>query len=711
MGPDHFSPQPAQTTGFSANPLAEPSTLPFGLPPFEAITADHFAPAFEAGFAEHIVEIEVITDDPAAPTIENTLVALERAGRLLDRTASLFFNLVSSCSTPEIRALETEFAPRMAAHRDRLLLDPELFGRVGTIAAAVRNGTIEVAPSPEELALIDRYHLDFVLAGARLGSADSIRLRKLNQQISGLATLFGQNLHNATEAAALRVTDPTALAGMSGEQIAGAGAAARAAGHLDGYLIPLILPSRQPLMSVLTDRETRRRLYEASINRASVEPYDNRPVAIEIARLRAERAALLGFPTHADLSFADQTAGSSAAVDELLGQLVGPAMENSALEAEKLARLAAADGVELAPWDWAFYSEKVKEQEYAVDTAALRPDFELDRVLHDGVFFAAERLYGLTFVLRADLAGYTQDVRVWEVRDPTGTPIGLYLGDYFAREGKRGGAWMNSFVDQSELLGNAPVVVNNLNIGEPAAGDPALLTLDEVNTLFHEFGHALHGLLSRVRFPRLSGTSVPRDFVEFPSQVNEMWALWPEVLGNYAVHVETGEPLPPETTAAIRAAELWGQGFGTVEYLAATLLDQAWHRISADTGIPDATAFEANALARAGLSSSLIPPRYRTSYFQHIFAGGYSAGYYSYIWSEVLDAETVEWFTANGGLNRDTGEQFRRKLLSVGGSVDSMHAFRSVVGRDPDIAPLLRRRGLNRTDRSQPARTNPVRPG
>ncbi len=441
----------------------------------------------------------------------------------------------------------------------------------------------------------------------------------------------------------------------------------------------------------------RRRLYEASVNRASDGEHDNGPLAIEIAALRAQRAQLLGFATHADAMVADQTAGSSAAVDEMLGRLIEPAAAGAMREAVVLSELASADGIELAPWDWAFYSEQVRAQRYSVDTAALRPYFALERVLHDGVFFAAGQLYGITFELRSDLAGYHPDVRVWEVRNADGSSIGLYLGDYYAREGKRGGAWMNSFVEQSSLLRHRPVVVNNLNVTKPAAGTPALLTLDEVRTLFHEFGHALHGLFSNVTYPRLSGTSVPRDFVEFPSQVNEMWALWPEVLANYAVHVETGERLSGDVVEAIEAARLWGQGFKNVEYLAATLLDQAWHRIPPELQIADAVSFEVQALETSGLDTHLVPPRYRTSYFQHIFAGGYSAGYYSYIWSEVLDADIVDWFRENGGMTRANGDEFRSKLLSVGGSVDAMAAFRNVRGRAADLAPLLRRRGLDRS--------------
>lgn len=672
----------------SGNPLAVASDLPFGLPPFALVRPEHFAPAFEAGMASQLLEISAIASNLEPPTFDNTLVAMERSGRLLTRTAQLFFNLVSAASTPEIGAVEKEFAPKLAAHSDSIRLNVALFARIDAVTEAADELV------GEDRALLARYHLDFVLAGARLDAAGQEKLRELNERLSQLSTQFQQNLQAATEAAALLVTDVAELDGLSAQEVAGAAAEATARGHDGGYLIPLILPSNQPLMSRLKDRAFRRRLFHASTTRASVGESGNAALVIEIAHLRARRAALLGFATHADAIVADQTAKTSAAVDEMLAELVGPAVAKATAEAVILRQLAAADQVELAPWDWSYYSEQVRAQRYSVDTAALRPYFALEKVLHDGVFFAAGQLYGLTFELRTDLVGYHPDVRVWEVRNADGSPIGLYLGDYFARAGKRGGAWMNSFVEQSALFGDKPVVVNNLNVTRPGSGNPALLSLDEVDTLFHEFGHALHGLFSDVTYPRLSGTSVPRDFVEFPSQVNEMWARWPEVLANYAVHIDTGEVLAQAAVDALEAAQSWGQGFGEVEYLAATLLDQAWHRTAPDLIISDVAAFESSALQNAGLAMDLVPPRYGSTYFQHIFAGGYSAGYYSYVWSEVLDADTVEWFRENGGLTRRNGDTFRAELLSKGGSIDSLAAFRAVRGRDPELGPLLRRRGM-----------------
>jgi peptidyl-dipeptidase Dcp len=672
-----------------ANPLLAPSPLPYGLPPFAGITLEDCREALLAGMAEQRAEVAAIVGSAEPPTFENTVVALERSGRLLVRAGSVFGNLGSSLSTPRLREIERELAPLEAAHRDALRLDPQLFARIDAVHAARHDAGLD----EEAVRLVERYHLDFVLSGARLDEAGRARLTELNQELSALSTTFGQNLQAATEAAAVRVDDAAELDGLEPEQIAAAAGAAADRG-LPGYLITLLLPSGQPVLSKLRNRDLRRRIHEASTTRASSGEHDNGPVAARIARLRAERAQLLGFGTHADLAVADQTAGTTEAIDAMLGSMVGPSVANAEAEAAALREAAARDGVELAAWDWAYYSEQVRGERFAVDTGALRPWFELDRVLVDGVFRAAGLLYGLRFTPRPDLTGYHPDVRVWEVADADGAAIGLYLGDYFARDGKRGGAWMSSFVTQSDLLATRPVVVNNLNITRAAAGRPTLLTLDEVNTLFHEFGHALHGLMSAVTYPRFSGTSVPRDFVEYPSQVNEMWALWPEVLASYARHVETGEPLPASSVEAIDAAKLWGEGFATLEYLAATLLDQAWHRITPATEIGDPGEFEQAALEKAGVASELVPPRYRTTYFQHVFAGGYAAGYYSYIWSEVLDADTVEWFRENGGLRRENGDTFRDRLLSRGGAVDPLAAFRAVRGRDADPGPLLRRRGL-----------------
>ena len=672
--------------------FAEPSTLPFQLPPFAEIGVEDFEPAFDAAMVDHLAQVRAIADRTDPASFDNTIVALERAGVPLNRVSGTFFNLTISLSTEALRAVEARVVPALTAHHDRIRLDPALFARIDAIHRAEA-----AAPTlaGEDAQLLKRYHLDFVLAGAGLDADGRRELAELNEQLATLTTTFGQNLLAATEAAAVVIEDVAELDGLSADAIGAAAAAATDRG-LDGrFVITLVLPTGQPLLKVLRNRDVRRRLFQASLHRADGGEHDNRPVLLDIVRLRARRARLLGFPTHADATVADQTVGSLAAMDAFLGRLVGPAVANARAEAEQLAVAAAADGVtELEPWDWAYYSDRIYRDRYEVDTAELRPYFQLDRVLTDGVFAAARGLYGIELVPRPDLTGYHPDVRIWEVRDASGQPIGLFLGDYFAREGKRGGAWMSSFVDQNHLHGTRPVVVNVLNIPRPAAGEPALVTLDELRTLFHEFGHALHGLFSDVRYPRFSGTSVPRDFVEYPSQVNEMWVFWPSLLADYARHVQTGEALPVETVEKIQAAQLWGEGFGTVEYLGATLLDQAWHRLAPDAVPDDVGAFEAAALAAAGIDLALVPPRYRSTYFQHIFDGGYSAGYYSYIWSEVLDADTVDMVTENGGLTRANGDHLRATLLSVGGSVEALEAFRNLRGRDAEIEPLLRRRGL-----------------
>ncbi|RIJ71122.1 M3 family peptidase [Nakamurella silvestris] len=672
------------------NPLLIPSTLEYELPPFAQIGTEHFEPAFEAGMAEQLAQVAQIVAQEEPATLDNTVIALERSGQILGRTSSTFFNLVSSDAGPELRRIEAAVSPLLAAHSDRIQLDAGLFARIDDLHSRRHDLDLD----PESLRLVERYHLDFVRAGAGLGAEDSTRLQEINQELASLSTTFHQNLQAATEAAAVVVDDPAELAGLTTEDIAAAGQAAADRGHDGKYLLTLILPTGQPLLARLENRQTRRRLHTASVERAGSGEFDNGPVAVRMAQLRAVRARLLGYASHAAYIAANGTAGTPAAIDALLARMVEPAVNNSRSEAARIAEYAAADGVELAAWDWAYYSAKVQADRYSVDTASLRTYFELDAVLENGVFHAAEKLYGLTFALREDLVGYHPDVRIWEVKGALGQPIGLYLGDYYARETKRGGAWMNSFVRQSSLLDQWPVIVNNMNVTKPVPGEPTLLTLDEVNTLFHEFGHALHGLFSEVTYPRFSGTSVPRDFVEFPSQVNEMWALWPEVLANYARHVVTGESFPEETAKAVTDAALWGEGFRTAEYLAATVLDQAWHRLGPDEKIEDAADFERAALEKAGLADDLVPPRYRSTYFQHIFAGGYSAGYYSYIWAEVLDADTVDVFTSRGGLTRANGDEFRQKLLSRGGSVDPMAAITSVLGREPRVEPLLRRRGL-----------------
>ncbi|MFE2912549.1 M3 family metallopeptidase [Kitasatospora indigofera] len=672
----------------SDNPFFEPSTLVYELPPFTAIREEHYLPAFERGMADQLAEIAAITADPQAPTFDNTLVALERSGALLRRVSAVFLNQSSSDTNDLVDAVDAEISPRLAAHQDAIHLDAALFARI----EALHERRHDLGLDAQSLRLLERHHTRFVRAGARLGAAEQARLRELNSELASAATAFQQNVAAATRAGALVLDSAGQLDGLSADAVAAAAENGRALGHDGRYVLSLKNFSNQSELAQLTDRSVRERLLAASLGRAAA---TNGPLAIRMAGLRAERAALLGHPSHAAYVVEDETAGTVAAVDALLARLVPPAVANAEREAAELAKLAAADGIdEIAAHDWAFYSERVRRSSYQVDAAVLRPYFELERVLHDGVFFAANLAYGLTFTERPDLVGHHPDARVFEVFEEDGGPLGLFVGDFHARASKRGGAWMDELVSQSTLLGKRPVVLNNLNIARPAPGEPVLLTWDEVRTLFHEFGHALHGLFSAVRFPLFAGTEVPRDFVEFPSQVNEMWMTWPAVLANYAKHHVTGEPLPADLVERMTAAEGFGQGFRTVEYLAAALLDWAWHTVPVGQEIADAQEFEARALAGAGLAVAAVPPRYRSTYFNHIFASGYSAGYYAYIWSEVLDAETVEWFRGNGRTVRESGEVFRAELLSRGGSVDALECFRAVVGRDPRTEPLLVRRGL-----------------
>jgi peptidyl-dipeptidase Dcp len=660
--------------------------LPFGLPPFAEIDEADYSEAVRSGLAEHLAEIQAIVDNTEPAAFENTVLAMERSGQLLQRAAASFFTLVSADASDGIRALETELSPEFSAHQDAVYMNRRLFDR---FAAVDTTGLDD-----ESARLVEEYLKEFRQSGIQLEDAGQDRLRAVNAELSRLGTEFGQRVKEAMKTSALLLDDAVELSGLPADDIASAAEAARAAGHDGKYLLTLIQPSNQPAMASLENREVRRRLYEASISRGSSGgSLDVRDLVKSMVALRAEKARLLGFANYAELTVDRQTAPDFEAVQSMMNRLAPAAVRNADAEAAALAEVA---GHPLEAWDWAYYSAKVRRERYSVDEQALRPYFELDRVLRDGVFYAATSLYGVTFHERPDLKGYHPDVRVWEVRNEDGSELGLILGDYYSRESKRGGAWMNSLVDQSALLGTKPVVINNLNISKPPAGEPTLLTLDELRTAFHEFGHALHGLFSNVTFPRFSGTAVPRDFVEYPSQVNEMWIMWPEVLANYARHHVTGEPLAQDIVDKLNESQLWGEGFGTTEYLGAALLDLAWHVLD-ESGVPaDVLAFEAKALAAAGVAHSLIPPRYRTGYFQHIFAGdGYAAGYYSYIWSEVLDADTVEWFKESGGLSRANGDFFRAELLSRGNSREPLDSFRAFRGRDARLEPLLKRRGLD----------------
>ncbi len=685
---------PSKTKPMTTNPLLSESKLPFHLPPFDRIRNGDFAPAFEKGMTEELKEVKKIADNPDKPTFENTIVAMERAGILLGRVDRIFSSLAACNTNPEIQKTEKDMAPKLAAHEDEIHLNKQLFDRV----QAIYDKRDELNLDPESKWLVERYYKDFVRAGSKLSEPDKAKLKAMNTELAELQTTFAQNVLKEKNASAIVIDDRSQLKGMSDAEISAAAADAKAQGKEGKFVIALQNTTGQPPLTSLQNRQLREKIMETSLARNNHGgEFDNRAVVLRMVKLRAERAALLGYPNHAAYQLEDQTAKNIETVNKLLEQIAPPAVANARREAVEMQKIIDEEkgGFQLGSWDWAFYAEKIRQKQYAFDESEVKPYFDLNHVLLDGVFFAANKLYGITFKERHDLPVYQPDVRVFEVSDKDGKPLALFLADYYARPSKRGGAWMNAYVQQSELLGLKPVVANHLNIPKPPAGEPTLLTFDEVTTMFHEFGHALHGMFSHVKYPRFSGTSVPRDFVEFPSQVNEMWATWPEVLKNYAKHYQTGKPMPQELLdKVVESARRFDQGFKTTEYLEPTILDQAWHQLSPDQIPTDVLAFESAALKKANVDFAAVPPRYRSTYFSHAFAGGYSAGYYSYIWSEVLDADTVEWFKQNGGLKRENGDRFRDFLLSRGGSDDVMKFFRNFTGREPYIEPLLKRRGL-----------------
>src|SRR3989440_1977551 len=704
----------AQITAVSAadspdNPLLKESTLPYHYPPFDKIKDEHFASAMEAGMREQLKEVDAIANNSTKATFDNTVVALERTGRVLDRAETTFSNLNSCNTNPALQKIETEMAPKLAAHRDAIHLNGKLFARIQQLY----DNRDKLALDPESAYLLERYYKDFVRAGAKLSDSDKDKLKKINAELATLQTQFEQKVLKEKNASSVVVDKKEDLAGLSDSQMATVTSAAKAEKKEGKFVIQIQNTTGQPLLGSLQNRQLRERIMKTSLSRNSKGgPFGTRQVVIRSAQLRAEKAKLLGYENWAAYQLEDQTAKNVPTVNKLLGDLAPPAVANAKREAADMQTIVDQEkgGFQIASWDWDFYSEKVRKAKYDFDESQLRPYYELNHVLLDGVFFAAGKLYGLTFKERHDLPVYQPDVRVFDVFDKDGKQLAIFIGDYYARPSKRGGAWMNAYVEQSELFGFKPVVANHLNIPKPPTGEPTLLTHDEVRTAFHEFGHALHGMFSNVKYPRFSGTSVPRDFVEYPSQVNEMWATWPEVLKNFAKHYKTGEAMPQALFDKVVAAEKFNQGYKTTEYLGASLLDQAWHQINPPEVPKDAMAFEVMALRKAGVDFPPVPPRYRSPYFSHAFSGGYSAGYYSYIWSEVLDADSVEWIKEHGGLNRENGDRFRQTLLSRGGSADALGLFKNFVGRDPYIEPLLQRRGLEKppgTDDSKKPDSSP----
>jgi peptidyl-dipeptidase Dcp len=677
-----------------ANPFSDASPLLYEAPPFDRIHDADYEPAIERGMEQQLGEMAAIAAQTTAPTFENTIVAMERGGRPLTRAASVFFGMTGANTNDTLQAVEKRVAPKLAAHQDAIYLDPKLWARVKAVYAA-RDGL-----DGEARYLTERYHRDFVRAGADLSEGDKTQLRALNQEESSLSTDFTQKLLAATKAGALVTDQPADLKGLGSIDV-GAAAEAAKARKLEGkWVVTLQNTTQQPAQASLAERGMRERLFRAATERAEHgDGNDTRALVLRLSELRARKAKLLGYPTWAAYVLGDQMAETPAKAIKLMTDMAPAAVAKARAEAARMQTLAAktSSGLKLEPWDWQYYAEQVRKADYALDDAEIKPYFELDRVLRDGVFFAAHELYGLSFQERHDIPVYQSDVRVFEVFDADGKSFALFYADYFKRDNKNGGAWMSSFVDQSGLLGTHPVVFNVCNFSKPAPGEPALLGVDDVRTMFHEFGHALHGLLSNVKYPTLSGTKVPRDFVEFPSQFNEHWAAEPKVFANYARHYKTGAPMPRELVAKIDKARKFDQGFGLTEYLGAALLDMAWHTLPDGAAPKDVDAFEADALRHYQVDFPLVPPRYRTTYFAHIWGNSYSAGYYAYLWSEVLSHDAYRWFVDHGGMTRANGQRFRDMVLSRGHAEEMAPMYRSFRGADPSVEPLLEYRGLKST--------------
>jgi peptidyl-dipeptidase Dcp len=683
----------APSVGFGpGNPFYAPSTLPFQAPPFDKIHDGDYQPAIEAGMAQQLTEVRAIAGNPAPPGFENTLVALEQSGRLLDRVTSAFDAVTGANTNPDLQKVQQIEAPKLAAHRDAIYLDTQLYRRV----EAIYKQREALQLDPEALRLVEFYYREFVHAGANLSDADKTELKKMNEELSTLENDFRTKVLAATQDAAYVTQDKNRLAGLSDAELAAAAEAAKTRKQ-EGWVLPLQNTTQQPSLAGLSDRATRQALFEYSWTRTERGGVnDTRATVTRLAELRAAKAKLLGYPNYAAWKLEDQMAKTPEAAKKFMDDLVAPATANAASEAADIRRLMESEkgGSDLQPWDWDFYAKQVRKARFDIDEAQVKPYFELNNVLQNGVFYAANQLYGLTFTERKDIPVYHPDVRVFEVTDADGKPLALFYCDYFKRDNKNGGAWMSSLVGQSKLLGTLPVVYNVGNSPKPAPGQPALISFTDATTMFHEFGHALHGMFSETRYPSLSGTSVARDFVEFPSQFNEHWATYPAIFNHYAKHYETGAPMPAELAAKLVKAKTFNQGYALTEILAAAELDMQWHTLSAGTQIETPDSFEKEALARTHLSISYVPPRYRSSYFSHIFAGGYAAGYYAYLWSEMLDDDAYQWFLDHGGLTRANGDRLRRMVLSRGNTEDLAAMYKAWLGKDPSVKPMLEERGL-----------------
>ncbi|MGC2231801.1 MAG: peptidyl-dipeptidase Dcp [Candidatus Acidiferrum sp.] len=691
----HSSASAAEAKFGPANPFYAPSTLPFHAPPFDKIKDADYQPAIEAGMAQELSEIEAIADNPAPPTFENTIVAMEKTGQLLQRALAAFGAVTGANTNPFLEKVQAEEAPKLAAHQDAIVLNSKLFARVASVYK--QRGSLHLDSESRRLLQVD--YDNFVRSGANLSDADKTKLKKFNEELATLSNDFTTKLLAATKNAAYLTKDKSALAGLSDAQLAAAAEAAHGRKQ-EGYLIPLQNTTQQPDLASLSDRATRKALFEDSWNRAErSDANDTRSIISRMAKLRAERAQLLGFPNHAAWKLGDQMAKTPAAALKFMDALVPGATAKAAHEAKDIQDLIDAQkgGFQLQPWDWNFYSEQVRKAKYDLNNDEVKPYFELNNVLENGVFYAAHQLHGITFKERKDIPVYQPDVRVFEVFDTNGKHLALFYCDYFKRDNKNGGAWMSQFVGQSHLLGTTPVVYNVANLPKPAAGEPALISFTDVVTMFHEFGHALHGMFSDAEYPLLSGTATARDFVEFPSQFNEHWALYPTIFSHYAKHYKTGAPMPEALAAKIKKAEAFNKGYSMTELLAAAELDMQWHFLPPTAPLQNPDEFEKQALDKTHLNVTYVPPRYRSSYFSHIWESGYSAGYYAYLWTEMLADDGYEWFNEHGGLTRANGDRFRQMVLSRGNTEDLAKMYEAWRGAPPNSKAMLKYRGLEGT--------------
>jgi peptidyl-dipeptidase Dcp len=682
----------AQTAFGPSNPFYAPSTLPFQAPPFDKIKDSDYEPAFDAGMAQHLKEIQAIADNPQPPTFENTFAAMEKSGQLLNRVEAAFNDVSQANLDDALQKVRDSVAPKLAAHLDSVFLNPKLFQRI----EAIYNERQSLKLDPESLRLVEFDYKLFVHSGARLSDADKTKLKKMNEEESILESDFQNKLLAGTKEAAYHTTDKSALAGLSEAQVSTAAQAAKER-KMPGYVIPLQNTTQQPSLSMLSNRATRQALFDDSWNRTERGgANDTRATIARMAQLRAEKAKLLGFPNFAAWNLEDQMAKTPDAVQKFLFALVPGSTANAVAEAKDIQELIDEQkgGFQLQPWDWNYYAEEIRKNKYAIDERQVDQYFELNNVLENGVFYAANQLYGLTFKERKDIPVYNPDMRVFEVFDADGKPLALWYCDYFKRDNKAGGAWMDVLVQGSKLLGTLPVVYNVANFAKPAPGQPALLTFDDVTTMFHEFGHALHGMFGDTEYPTLAGTNVPRDFVEFPSQFNEHWATYPAVFDHYAKNYKTGAPMPAELAEKIKKTKNFNQGYDLTELLAAAELDMQWHILPASAPLQNPDAFEKQALEKTHLALSYVPPRYRSSYFLHIWANGYAAGYYAYLWSEMLDDNAFQWFETHGGMTRANGDRFRKMVLSRGDTEDLAKMYAAWLGAQPSIEPMLKYRGL-----------------